>query len=111
MVENFSKKSAPLTVIENAPIQPQKLDSTGESLWNRVQNEYRIADVGGLELLFQACQAAVRADELACIIDADGARIVTKTGPKAHPCLRDEIAARSFIVRTLQRLGITDEVI
>src|SRR5262249_62080879 len=29
---------------------------------------------------------------------------------KDHPCLKHELAARSFIVCTLQRLGITDEV-
>jgi hypothetical protein len=28
---------------------------------------------------------------------------------KAHPCLKDEIACRSFIVRTLERLGVTVE--
>jgi hypothetical protein len=59
----------------------------------------------------QACLAQDRADELAAIIDQDGARIVTKTGIKDHPCLKHELAARAFICRTLQRLGITDEVI
>jgi hypothetical protein len=100
MVEDFSNS-----------IPPRKLGPAGENLWNRVQNDYRIEDVGGQELLMQACLAQDRADELAAIIDADGARVMTKNGPRAHPCLRDELAARAFIVRTLQRLGITDEVI
>jgi hypothetical protein len=111
MGENSSRKPPPFTVVENPPIPPRKLGPAGESLWNRVQNDYRIDDVGGVELLMQACLAQDRADELAAIIDADGARVMTKNGPKAHPCLRDELAARAFICRTLQRLGITDEVI
>lgn len=111
MVEDFSRKPSRLTVVGNAPNPPRKLGSAGESLWNRVQNEYRIEDVGGVELLMQACLAADRAEALALVIDADGERIMTKSGPKDHPCLKHELAARSFIVRTLQRLGITDEVI
>src|SRR5262249_17959867 len=111
MVEDFSKKASRLTLVENAPNPPRKLGEAGGSLWNRVQSEYLIQDVGGVELLLQACLAADRAEELAAIIDTDGARIMSKSGPKDHPCLKHELAARSFIVRTLQRLGITDEVI
>jgi len=111
MVENFSKNPSLLTVVENPPNPPRKLGPAGENLWNRVQNDYRIEDVGGMELLMQACLAQDRAEELAAIIDADGARIMTKSGAKDHPCLKHELAARAFICRTLQRLGITDEVI
>jgi len=114
MVEDFSKRPSRLTIVgnaENTPNPPRKLGPAGENLWFRVQSEYAITDVGGVELLMQCCLAADRADELAAIIDADGARVMTKIGPKAHPCLRDELAARAFICRTLQRLGITDEVI
>jgi hypothetical protein len=59
----------------------------------------------------QACLAADRTAALAARIDADGETIHTKMGLKAHPCLKDELAARAFICRTLQRLGITDEII
>ena len=114
MVEDFSKRPSRLTIVgnaENTPNPPRKLGPAGENLWFRVQREYAIGDVGGVELLMQACLAADRADELAAIIDQDGARSVTKTGPRDHPCLKHELAARAFIVRTLQRLGITDEVI
>src|SRR5262245_24235479 len=108
-MEDFSKKPSRLSLVENAPNPPRKLRPAGESLWFRVQNEYRITDVGGVELLMQACLAIDRAEELAAIIDQDGARIMTKSGLKDHPCLKRELAARSFIVRTLQRLGVTDE--
>jgi hypothetical protein len=112
MVEDFSKKAPWLTVVENAPNPPRKLGPAGESLWFRVQSEYRIQDVGGVELLTQACLALDRAEALATVIDADGERIVAKGGLiKDHPCLKHELAARAFVCRTLQRLGITDEVI
>lgn len=90
---------------------PRKLGEPGRALWDSVQSEYKIDDVGGRELLMQACLAADRAQSLADTIDRDGETISTKLGLKAHPCLKDELAARSFIVRTLQRLGITQEVL
>jgi hypothetical protein len=72
---------------------------------------YHIEDVGGIELLAQACAAADRAEALATIIAEDGETIKGKNGLRAHPCLKDELAARSFVVRTLARLGITTEAI
>jgi|GEM_PF-1743884 len=108
-----STRPPSLTVVgetpENGLKPPRKFGPAGESLWIRVQNDYLIQDVGGLELLAQCCAAADRAEALAAIIEADGERIVTKSGPKAHPCIREETSVRAFICRTLQRLGITDE--
>jgi hypothetical protein len=114
-MEEKPKKSPPLTVFaepaQSLPEPPQKLGPAGNALWSRVQREYAIRDVGGQELLVQACLAADRADALAAQIDADGERIVTKTGIRDHPLLRHELAARAFVVKTLQKLGITDEPI
>jgi hypothetical protein len=90
---------------------PRKLGEAGRVLWDRVQAEYRIEDIGGTELLMQCCLAADRAQSLADTIDRDGETIHTKAGLKGHPCLKDELAARSFVVRTLQRLGVTEEVL
>jgi ribosomal protein L13E len=42
-------------------------------------------------------------------IDADGAVIETKAGPKIHPAVKEELAGRQFIVRTLQALGLNLE--
>jgi hypothetical protein len=107
--------TAPLTIAgppASTSIEPtRKLGQPGLNLWNAVQSEFRIEDCGGVELLMQACLAADRVEALAARIDADGETIQTNMGLRAHPCLKDELAARSFIVRTLQRLGITDEVI
>lgn len=88
---------------------PRKLGKHGLSLWNAVMTEYRIEDRGGIELLAQCCASLDRAESLAAQIDADGQVIRTRNGPKAHPALRDELANRAFICRTLERLGLNVE--
>jgi hypothetical protein len=102
-----------LTVVEPAPEipkPPRKLGKFGMAVWSRVQGEYGITDSGGIELLAQACSAVDRAEAFAERIAADGEVIHTRTGiPKAHPALKDELAARAFTVRTLERLGVTNE--
>jgi hypothetical protein len=104
-----------LTLVDPAssPIPPpQKLGKSGLSFWNQVQAEYAVDDVGGRELLLQCCQAKDRLDRLAAQIDADGEVIRTRAGGlKAHPALREELALRGFIARTLGKLGITLEVL
>src|SRR5262249_56527938 len=90
--KNSMTKSAgtpPVTLIHPAPIglsPPRALGAHGTALWNRVQAEYRIEDIGGIELLTQACQALDRAEELAAAIAHDGSVVYSRTGvPKTHP--------------------------
>jgi len=74
--------------------------------------EYRIQDRGGIELLAQACQSLDRAEALRDAIDRDGNTIYTPSGmPKSHPAIKDELACRAFVVRTLERLGLNIETI
>jgi hypothetical protein len=80
-------------------------------LWRSVHAEYSIEDIGGIELLAQAAQALDRAEALAERINADGETIHSKTGLKSHPSIKDEIACRAFVVRTLQKLGLNIESI
>jgi hypothetical protein len=111
------KKSSdrpPLTVVGPASSgisPPRKLGQHGMSLWNTIQAAYQIDDVGGIEVLAQICAAQDRVEALAERISADGEVIHTRNGPKAHPALRDELQCRSFIVRTLERLGLNVETI
>jgi hypothetical protein len=81
------------------------------ALWDAVTREYRIEDAGGIELLCQAAQASDRVEALAEQINADGEIVHTRSGPRSHPGLRDEIALRSFIVRTVERLGLNFEAV
>jgi hypothetical protein len=79
----------PLSIISSSaaiPIPPgPELGQHGAALWARVQTEFRISDVGGVELLMQACLASDRAEALRARIDEDGETIHTKLGLKAHP--------------------------
>jgi hypothetical protein len=102
---------AKLTVIQGSADPLKNLGKFGQSLWNRVQAEYGISDVGGMELLYQACAAADRAEELSALIARDGAVVRGNNGPREHPALRGEPASRAFVCRTLTRLGVTTEPI
>jgi hypothetical protein len=93
----------------NAIKPPRKLGQHGMTLWHAIQHEYAITDRGGLELLAQICVMADRAEALADCVSRDGETIRTKTGIRAHPALREELGARAFICRALERLGVTTE--
>jgi len=90
---------------------PRKLGVPGLSLWKNIQNEYRIDDSAGCELLAQACQACDRLARLSEVIDRDGEMIATERGAKTHPALREELSLRRFICRTLERLGLNLEAV
>ena len=51
---------------------------------------------------------AFHGDAAACIV-RDGEIVRTAAGIRTHPAVKEEIALRSFVARTLQRLGITLE--
>src|SRR5262249_18092074 len=88
---------------------PRKLGDLGLSLWQSIQDEYKIDDAAGRELLAQACECADRIGRLAEKIDTDGEVIETRSGPKVHPAIKEELAGRNFIVKTLQKLGLNLE--
>lgn len=90
---------------------PSSLGANGRSLWSQVQAEYDVSDIGGRELLFQACSAADRAANCAAIIDKEGELVRSGNSWRDHPLIRMELSARSFVVRTLMRLGITTEAV
>jgi hypothetical protein len=108
-------KKSQLTLVprlpSTTPHPPRKLGKHGLSLWHRIQNDYAIADAGGVELLMQICCAADRVEQLAAVITEDGPCFMSKAGPKGHPLLREETALRGFIARSLARLGVTLEVV
>jgi len=104
----------PMTVVDRGSTgiePPRPLGLHGRALWNSVQAAYRIDDVGGIELLAQACAAADRVEALAERISADGEVIHVRGGVRSHPALRDELQGRAFIVRTIERLGLNLETI
>jgi hypothetical protein len=90
--------------------QPSRpLGEQGRALWDRILSEYVVDDASGIELLTQACQACDRAEALAAHVAADGEIVRTPNGIKAHPGIKEELACRGFVVRTLARLGLNYE--
>ena len=69
-----------------------------------------IDDVAGREMLALACAALDTAEACAAQVAADGVVIRTKGGGiREHPSIRGELANRSFVVRTLSKLGLDVE--
>jgi hypothetical protein len=71
---------------------PANLDQAGRNLWQSIQSEYRVDDAPGRAMLLQICACADIAEE-------------------AHErgLLKDELAARAFITRGLQKLNLDIE--
>src|SRR5215470_7312041 len=111
----MTSKKPPLSLVGPATTgvhPPRKLGLHGMSLWTRVMGDYRIEDVAGIEYLTQACAGEDRAETLAEAIERDGPVIYTGSGtPRTHPAIKDELACRAFVVRTLERLGINYEAV
>jgi hypothetical protein len=80
-------------------------------LWTEILAEFVIEDRAGLELLCLAAESLDRAQRLSAAIVKDGETIRTKTGIRAHPGLRDELANRAFAARALGQLGLLSEAI
>jgi hypothetical protein len=80
---------------------PRDLGQHGRKLWDEIQATYGIADRGGVELLTQACGALDLVEALGEAIARDGAIVYGRAGPKVHPGVKDQTAARAFLVRTL----------
>jgi Phage terminase, small subunit len=110
----MTRKSPSLTIVgpdATGISPPRKLGRHGAALWNRVQGEYAIQDIGGIEVLCQICQALDDVESLTEAVERDGRTIRSRTGIKANPALRDILQNRAFIVRSLSKLGITTEPI
>jgi hypothetical protein len=109
MAKPSSKLAASLAASGIAP--PRRLGADGTDLWVRVMSEYKIEDTGGIEILAQCCAALDRAEALAAAIIEDGCVIRGDNGLRSHPAVKDELACRAFIARSLERLGLNVEPI
>ena len=107
----MAKKPPTLTVIDpaskpNPLAPPSTLGEAGRKLWQAIHRDYVVEDASGLEMLAQICAAADRVAEYRAAIDRNCPTVQSASGIKDHPLLRHELAAQSFIVRSLHRLGL-----
>jgi hypothetical protein len=89
----------------NGPPPPAGLDETGIALWREVTGTWEWQDPVPYRVLHEACLALQRAERCRRLIDEQGEMVKSRTGPKAHPLLRDEAQARALGCRLLARLG------
>ena len=72
-------------------------------------SEYEITDTGGRAVLLQICAATDNLHECDVAIARDGPMISTRNGPREHPLVKQRLALRAFITRSVQRLGLNLE--
>ena len=99
----------PETITGQSP--PHALGKYGRSLWDRMTREYNVTDAAGIEMLYQACAAAQIAELLQVEVERDGPLMRVRGVLKPHPAVRDMNASRSFVVRTLMKLGFNYEAV
>lgn len=85
---------------------PRKFSVAGEKLWQSITNDYDNLedDATSVEMLTSACIALDQAEACRKQIAAEGLMIEGRTGPIAHPLLKVEASARSFVTRILRQL-------
>ena len=100
-VEPTVSASAPSTRPSNALPPPADLGPAGRKLWQDITQDFTLETAAEVQQFYEACVMEDRAVQLRARIDAEG--LVTKTY-RDHPCLKHELAARAFVVRTLANL-------
>jgi phage terminase small subunit len=85
---------------------PSKLGRHGSQLWRSIMREYIVNDAADVERLALACEQYDRMHAYRKAIAADGVTVMTKSGVREHPLLKVELAAHSFVSRTLQQIGL-----
>jgi len=98
-----------VNIVDTGIKPPAALGKAGAALWRSIQSEFRVDDAPGRETLSQICAAADTVAQCDEEIARDGPMIRTKAGLKEHPLLKGKLATRSFIVRSLHRLGFDVE--
>src|SRR5262245_15557404 len=92
------------------PEPPCKLGDAGRKLWNRILGEYDIDDTAGLQVLALAAQSLDRAENLSAAIKRDGETVQLRNGNiVVHSGIKLELACRSYVMRSLQKLGVLSE--
>lgn len=87
------------------PEPPAHLSTGSAALWRDVLEEYQL-EAHHLAVLQAACEAKDRMDQARAAIDKDGAYVVGRFGPKAHPAIAVERDSRLAMVRCLRELGL-----
>jgi hypothetical protein len=94
------------TAALSGPPPPEHLGPDGRRLWQRVHDEYALADAAGLELLRLAAEALDRCAQARAAL-ATGLTISGRFGEKLRPEVAVEANSALRCARLLRELGIS----
>jgi hypothetical protein len=106
MVVQSEPSPAPASKSSASVSPPGDLGPNGKKLWGDITRDYALETSAEMQMLFEICVMADRAANLRKRIDKEGEVLkLSEAGlPRDHPCLKHELAARAFIVRSLANL-------
>jgi terminase small subunit-like protein len=90
---------------------PASLGKAGAAQWQTIMVEYEISDAGGIAILEQICAATDNLHDCDVSIARHGSIIKTRNGVREHPLLKQRLALRGFICRSMTRLGLNLEAV
>jgi hypothetical protein len=83
---------------------PADLGVAGKELWRQITSEFTLESSAEVQQFYEACCMEDRAVKLRKHIDREGEMVEIRGIRRDHPCLKHELAARAFVVRTLANL-------
>jgi phage terminase small subunit len=94
---------------ESKPKAPRGLQARGRAFWRAVVDTYELT-VDEVELLREVCRTLDVAEELAAVLDRDGATTTGSVGQtRVHPAVGELRATRLALGRLLGQLGLPSE--
>ncbi len=89
----------------SGPKPPEGLKGAGRKLWREVMAVYEL-EQHELLLLREACRVSDRLDELAALVERDGAVVDSPQGERAHPALVESRQQQITLARVLAALRL-----
>src|SRR5262245_1064131 len=83
---------------------PADLGVAGKKLWQDITREFTLESSAEVQQFYEACCMEDRAVKLRRHIDREGEMVEIRGARRDHPCLKHELAARAFVVRTIANL-------
>lgn len=87
------------------PTPPAHLSRAAKAIWRRIVADYELEE-HHRAILGAALEARDRMYQARDAIDADGAYVEGRFGPKAHPAIAVERDSRLAMIRALRELGL-----
>src|SRR5262245_40089808 len=104
VIGSESPRPAVTTRSSSALPPPADLEIAGKKLWQEITREFALESAAEVQQLYAACCMEDRAVKLRRHIDREGEMVEIRGTRRDHPCLKHELGARAFVVRTLANL-------